>query len=1242
MKRQTRDGFLSSVTLKAVHPKTKELTVLPAFDLPREFQHIGMEPTAVEARHFAATWALYRVSSMKNIHMMLPPKYKDLWKGEFPNIKKDYELKGLGWKFEADPFLAKEEQDKVHALIQKKKDDALRKAQAATTSTAENAIRVPKRDFSRGWESIPAAEMGNNMRIDVEDVVRKYATWNVNGISISETDRQAILDELTTIGFRRTHIIEALNECKDREEVLEWLLIHVPEDDLPDWCLPESYQAGVTFVTGNLQKEAFIRRMTDCGYSVNLERTYELHNGNVAASSEALQTALCAESINGIAFLETGATDDDPDMWNEEVETLFAIFGDRYKKLSETRCSILFKSDNVGYTFEFEKTRFYPTTPPVILSSEKTLPAYIKLATYKKAWEYARTSLLGGPMIFSLCDWLEAEIPKILVNPGSLKDLKIVAEQSIQLNTNVRHKKVSDLGQMVRRVDWSGRSKASNELRVTWERKQSTSGQISMLSSRQKLPAWNIKDQLVDVVNKNQITIVSGATGSGKSTQCPQFILDDMLQRNLGAVANILVTQPRRVSALGLADRVSDERCGSVGDEVGYAIRGDTRWKIGKTKITFMTTGVLLRRLQNDNGLSDVTHVIIDEIHERSLDSDFLLALLKDYLIKWKDLKLILMSATLDSNIFNQYFKAFTVGALEIEGRTFDVTDHYLDDVVRSTGFNAGLQGTDMQNIGKVIQNMGQRINYDLVIALVQHIHESIGANDGSILIFLPGVGEIDRTTLLLGKLPGIYALPLHASLHPAEQKRVFLKAPRNMRKVVAATNVAETSITIDDCVAVIDTGKVKETSFDPNLGMIKLEEVWASRAACQQRKGRAGRVRPGDCYKLFTRNAEEAMKPRPDPEIKRVPLEQLVLSIYALGISDAAQFLAKAITPPETTAVDAAVELLRRMSALDGNQLTTLGYHLSRVPADLRLAKLMIYGAMFNCLENCLTIAAILTVRSPFVSPQHTRDEAKTVRLSFARNHGDLVGDLMAYEQWNQRRKADTSATTKRWCEENYLSTQTLFDITSNKMQFQSALKDAGFLSANYGLSDTSFTILNSNNQDLSLLRSLIAGSFSPQIARIAFPDKKYAASVSGAVELDPEARTIKYFTQDTGRVFIHPSSTLFEAQTFPGSSSYLSFFSKMATSKQFIRDLTPFNVYALLMFAGTVRIDTLGRGLVVDGWLRVRGWARIGVLIGRLRVILDHALEAKLENPADEAKDVVEITDLVRRLIQYCGMDR
>lgn len=402
--------------------------------------------------------------------------------------------------------------------------------------------------------------------------------------------------------------------------------------------------------------------------------------------------------------------------------------------------------------------------------------------------------------------------------------------------------------------------------------------------------------------------------------------------------------------------------------------------------------------------------------------------------------------------------------------------------------------------------------------------------------------------------------------------------------------------------------------------------------------------MRPGNCYKLYTRKAAQDMPERPEPEITRVPLEQLCLSIYALGIRDVPSFLAKAITPPESTTVEIALEMLRRMGALDGDELTALGSHLSSVPADLRLAKLMIYGALFNCLETSLTIAAVLTVKSPFVSPQEKRVQSKAARSAFSGGHGDLLADLGAFNEWLGRRKELSSGAMRRWCDENYLSQQTLFDIASNRAQFQASLREAGFIPSNYHSSPPSspYRTLNCNNDDSALLRSLVAGAFNPQTARIAFPDKKFAASMSGAVELNPEARTIKYFTQDVGRVFIHPSSTLFESQSFPGSSTFMAFFTKMATSKTFIRDLTPFNAYALLMFAGNIRVDTLGRGLVVDGWLRIRGWARIGVLVGRLRASLDQVLQSKMQNPGHEDDRTKEVIGMVRRLVEYNGVDR
>ena len=603
------------------------------------------------------------------------------------------------------------------------------------------------------------------------------------------------------------------------------------------------------------------------------------------------------------------------------------------------------------------------------------------------------------------------------------------------------------------------------------------------------------------------------------------------------------------------------------------------------------------------------------------------------------------MSATLDAEVFKKYFSSFSIASVNIEGRTYPVEEYYLDDIIRLTGFNTGsrkVEESDEDNVdssaASAIQGIGMKINYNLIASTVQAIDSGLGSQDGGILIFLPGTMEINSTLDTLREFPNLHALPLHASLIPAEQRRVFTPVPKGKRKVVVATNVAETSITIEDIVAVIDCGKVKETSFDPQNNMVKLEEVWASRAACKQRKGRAGRVRAGVCYKLYTRNAEAKMAERPEPEIKRVPLEQLCLSVRAMGISDIPAFLASALNPPETLAVEGAVKLLSRMGALDGHELTALGKHLSMIPADLRCGKLMVYGATFGCLEACLTIAAILTVKSPFVSPQSKREESKAARLSFAPGHGDLICDLRAYEEWSLRRSSSNYRDAKLWCDQKYLSSRTLDDISSNRSQYLSSLKEAGFLPATYH--SNTHASLNSQNSNTALIRALIAGAFNPQVARIDLPDKKYAPSVSGAVELDPEARTIKFFNQDNGRVFVHPSSTLFDAQVYPGGSVYLSYFNKMETKKLFIRELTPFNAYSLLLFSGPITLDTLGRGLIVDGWLRLRGWARIGVLVSRLRMMLDEVLARKIDDPLLDVGDD-EVVAVVRKLVEFDGLD-
>ena len=224
-----------------------------------------------------------------------------------------------------------------------------------------------------------------------------------------------------------------------------------------------------------------------------------------------------------------------------------------------------------------------------------------------------------------------------------------------------------------------------------------------------------------------------------------------------------------------------------------------------------------------------------------------------------------------------------------------------------------------------------------------------------------------------------------------------------------------------------------------------------------------------------------------------------------------------------------------------------------------------------------------------------------------------------------------------RKWCTANFLNYQTLSDISSNRTQYLSSLRDLSFIPLSPSPTQP---LLNKNTHNDALLRSLIAGAFNPQLARINFPDKKFAPSLSGAVELDPEAKTIKYFNQENGRVFVHPSSTVFDAQAFPGNAVYMSYFNKMATSKVFIRDLTPFNAYTALLFSGPIELDTLGRGLVVDGWLRLRGWARIGVLVSRLRGILDDVLQRKIDDPGADMGE--EVVDCVVRLVELDGLDQ
>lgn len=1169
---QSRDGFVSAVTLKKVDPKTKELIVLSPMKVPPTHKHLAAQPTALEARHFAAAYALFRVCNMRNLHMMLPPTYKKLWKEDFSDIKNADSKEGKGWLYEADPFLAKQERETAAADMEKKRAERAKAQAKEKSAPIDIGLGGADNKGKRIWSQAPKVDMGTRIRREIEGLLRQHTVWNPYRDRIPELEKKAIAEEFSRLGFRRSHVEEAVSECKDREEVLEWLLVFVPEDDLPPWSMPENYSAGVSLAAGDLGREAKIKRLASIGYPADLcSQVLDSKSGDELAAAEYLQGTL----VHGSASASVTTPEGNAEAWAEEQDTLEAIFGERYTRVSAKVCQIKSEASdipvNTSIRFQ-EPSTLYPMVPPIISIQATGIPAYIRLSAIRRAVQYAEQNFSGEPMIFNILDWLGVNLPGVMENPGKLREISAVTISAIP---ETQEMPVRGSHKQRKGINWKANSPQGQAIREAWEARQSSAAQMEMSRKRQSLPAWDTQDAIIEAVNSHQVTIISGETGSGKSTQSVQFVLDDMIKRGLGGAANIICTQPRRISALGLADRVSDERCSSVGDEVGYVIRGESKQKTGTTKITFVTTGVLLRRIQSGadadgnvaTSLADVSHVVVDEVHERSLDTDFLLALLRDVLRYRKDLKVILMSATLDADIFMNYFGGSkSVGLVNIAGRTFPVNDYYLDDVIRDTGFAPEMKEEfdddpdarrGEESLGKALRSIGMGINYELIASTVRYIDAQLGDRPGGILIFLPGTLEIERCLNAIKKIPSAHPLPLHASLLPAEQKRVFQSPPKGKRKIIAATNVAETSITIEDVVAVIDTGRVKETSYDPKDNMVRLQEVWASQAACKQRRGRAGRVRAGTCYKLYTRKAESNMAQRPDPEIRRVPLEQLCLSVKSMkGIDDVASFLANTITPPESIAVEGALSFLHRVGAMDHSRLTALGRYLAMIPADLRCAKLMIYGSIFGCMEPCLTIAAILTVKSPFVSPRERREEADAAKASFSRpGDGDLLTDLSAFQAWSDRARSQGYWQTQSWCGANFLSHQTLRDISSNKAQFVTSLKDAGILPVDYTESATTW---NRNASNRNLLRALIAGAFQPQVAQISFPDKKFASSVTGTVEVDPDARTIKYFNQENGRVFIHPSSILFSAQGYPNSAAYLAYFTKMATSKVFIRDLT------------------------------------------------------------------------------------
>jgi len=839
---------------------------------------------------------------------------------------------------------------------------------------------------------------------------------------------------------------------------------------------------------------------------------------------------------------------------------------------------------------------------------------------------------------------------------------------------------------------------------------QQANGLTELQSFRARLPIAAQKDEILRLIDENQVLVLSSSTGSGKSTQVPQYLLDHLDARGEGGRTDILVTQPRRISAISLAQRVAEERevaGDALGDTVGYQIRLESR-RSHKTRLLYCTIGVLLRRLSADRLLSGVSHLIVDEVHERDRLGDFLLVVLRDLLPVRKDLKIILMSATLNADLFSRYFNG--APHLHIEGFTHPVHTFYLEDVIELVGYVPGQSGSlskvdaskrrqqadrmkekrlaDQLNFtlaqlltlesdqdkskkpGAVlnpssaittdadaggddeaalaalasIASMGadpnapsfaslapsnkvtgwtdtwtykpevenpwaaeeaapaagaeanmlsaldaivaaeaggapagsassfgsasaaaapaaapsgsssavphpsvlsassvsaslsllkkpsaatqnplsglkysqatldaiaaieaegmDYVDYELICAVIEFIcnkfdasllqpggggqasadgangkdkdkkaakaaraaaasaasdEDAINIYNGSILVFVPGWEDICKLLDLvqahpvLGQARKYLALPLHGSISTQQQRLIFQRPQEGQRKIIFSTNIAETSVTIDDVVFVIDAGKMKEKSYDAFTKMCALSSTWVSQSNAKQRSGRAGRCRRGVCFRLYSTGMYENMSPFQTPELLRTPLEELCLQVKSLKLGKIAPFLAKALQPPSPVAVLDATDLLTRLGALEpqSESLTLLGEYLASMPLDPRLAKMVLYGAVFKCLDPVLTIAACLSYRDPFVLPvAFERERAQQARQRLANgSHSDMLTLLNAFHAYQVHLSRGGPRSANDFARNHFLSVPTLQMIAKMKGQFMEQLKETGWL---------------------------------------------------------------------------------------------------------------------------------------------------------------------------------------------------
>ncbi|KAI4124922.1 MAG: hypothetical protein LQ347_005549 [Umbilicaria vellea] len=629
---------------------------------------------------------------------------------------------------------------------------------------------------------------------------------------------------------------------------------------------------------------------------------------------------------------------------------------------------------------------------------------------------------------------------------------------------------------------------------------------FNILTTRRDLPVHSQRDEFLRMYQKSQILVFVGETGSGKTTQIPQFVLfDDLPQAQRKLVA---CTQPRRVAAMSVAQRVANEMDVKLGDEVGYSIRFEDVTS-QKTILKYMTDGMLLREAMNDHNLQRYSTIILDEAHERTMATDILMGLLKEVAVRRPDLKIVIMSATLDAQKFQTYFNDAPL--LAVPGRTHPVEIFYTQEP--------------------------ERDYVEAALRTVLQIHAT--EPEGDILLFLTGEEEIEdacrKISLEADEMireadaGPLKVYPLYGTLPPAMQQKIFDPAPparrpggRPGRKCIVATNIAETSLTIDGIVYVVDPGFSKQKVYNPRIRVESLLVSPISKASAQQRAGRAGRTRPGKCFRLYTEGAfKKELIEQTHPEILRSNLASTVLELKKLGIDDLVHF--DLMDPPAPETLMRALEELNYLACLDdeGN-LTTLGKLASEFPLDPALAVMLISSPEFYCSNEILSLTALLSVPQIFVRPASARKRADDMKALFAHPDGDHLTMLNVYHAFKSPQALDNP---KQWCHDHFLSLRALQSADNVRMQLKRIMEREEL--------ELMSTPFEDKKYYENIRRALVAGFFM-QVAKREGTGKTYV--------------TVK----DNQNVLLHPSTVLGQ------ESEWVVYNEFVLTTKNYIRTVT------------------------------------------------------------------------------------